>query len=393
MRTLKLTLIALILTFGSIHSGTAEAAPSIIADIKFYVELFYYGDQPENLHNMQSIEEIIAALDEYSHYMTPAEYKAYKQGNNLTVAASTASSEQPQQAPTVTSALLYGDIGYIKIDQFTHDLAQEVAKHWSELNKKGLNDLIIDLRYNGGGYVESAEQLLGFFQKTPKAYTLTTREKEQHIRPVPVTPKFTKKPYILVNRYSASASEMVAISLKDQNAATIVGNQTKGKGTVQTLFEFKDGGALKLTTGKFTGPAGTEVHKIGITPDIQTASDKELTTIHHQLLTKQLTDSHTYHENIVHTASDKTIHLQLPYKMNFLSPNPSNTVQLIQLGNKRVNTTIEQPQNRQLLFITPDKFAPDNDYIVIIEPTIKRLNGIRQKTNMYLTITDDNRRH
>lgn len=393
MRILKLTLIALILTFGSTHTRTAEAAPTTLDDIKFYVEMFYYGNQPENLHNMQSIEEITSALDEYSRYMTPAEYKTYKLGTKLTVAAPTASVDQTEQEPTVTSALLYGNIGYIKIDQFTHDLADEVAAHWSQLNEKGLNDLIIDLRYNGGGYVESVEQLLGFFQNAPKAYTLATREKEQHIRAVPATPKFTKKPYILVNRYSASASEMVTISLKDQKAATLVGGQTKGKGTVQTLFEFKNGGALKLTTGKFTGPGGTEVHKIGITPDIQTEPDKELTTIHHKLLTQQFSKKQIQQQDMTHTASDKTIHIQLPYKMNFLSPHPSNTVQLIQLGNKRVNTTLAQPSNRKLLYITPEQFAPDKEYIVIVEPTMRRLNGARQKTNLYTTITDDNRRH
>lgn len=401
MRILKLTLIALILTLGSTHIRTAEAAqtvPTTLDDIKFYVEMFYYGEQPENLHTMQSIEEIIAALDEYSRYMPPAEYKAYKQGTNLAVAKPIATAERqetqvPTTEPTVTSALLYGNIGYIKIDQFTNELTEEVAKHWSQLNKKGLNDLIIDLRYNGGGYVESAEALLGFFQNAPKAYTLTTREKEKHIRPVPATPKFTKKPYILVNRYSASASEMVAISLKDQKVATIVGNQTKGKATIQTLFEFKNGGALKLTTGEFTGPGGTKVHKIGITPDIQTEADKELTTLHHQLLTQQLKNSHTEQQNAIHTASNKTIHLQLPHKMNFLGPNPSHTVQLVQLGNKRIPSTLEQPKSHELLYITPKQFAQDKDYIVIIEPAIKRLNGTRQNTNMYTTITDNNRRH
>ena len=113
---------------------------------------------------------------------------------------------------------------------------------------------------------------------------LKTREGNKMIKPIPTKTKFPKQSYVLVNRYSASASEIVAASLKDQQAATIVGETTKGKGTVQSFFEFDDGGALKMTIGEFTGPKKAPVHKKGITPTIKTESNKELIDIHLRLL-------------------------------------------------------------------------------------------------------------
>ena len=112
------------------------------------------------------------------------------------------------------------------------------------------------------------------------------------IKPIPTKTKFPKQSYLLVNRYSASASEIVAASLKDQQAATIVGETTKGKGSVQSFFEFDDGGALKLTIGEFTGPKKAPVHKKGITPTIKTESDKELIDIHQRLLNAAFSNKH-----------------------------------------------------------------------------------------------------
>lgn len=112
------------------------------------------------------------------------------------------------------------------------------------------------------------------------------------IKPIPTKTKFPKQSYVLVNRYSASASEIVAASLIDQQAATIVGETTKGKGSVQSFFEFDDGSALKLTIGHFKGPGGTLVHKKGIQPSIKTESNKELLNIHQRLLNESFSNKH-----------------------------------------------------------------------------------------------------
>src|SRR5690606_6672358 len=145
------------------------------------------------------------------------------------------------------SKMLHGNIGYIKINTFSTNMDKVVTKHYSDLKKQGVDKLIIDLRYNGGGYVESAEQFLGHCEGVKTAYEMKTREGTTTVKPMQSKIKFPKQTYVLVNRYSASASEIVAASLQDQNAAIIVGEKTKGKGTIQSFFEFEDGAALKLT--------------------------------------------------------------------------------------------------------------------------------------------------
>ncbi|WP_318618199.1 S41 family peptidase [Sporosarcina sp. YIM B06819] len=278
------TLHTAILTILALFLYTPLAQADTLDDIQFFVDAYYYGDMPENLFTMTSVNEIIHSLDEYSRYLTAEEYQTYL----ATVAANkqpanVASTTAPQTQSAITSSILYDNIGYLKIATFPTNLGQKVHEHWLALKKAGATELIIDLRYNGGGYVDSAEQLLGFFSGVTDAYKLATREGTRMIKPIATDIKFPQQTYVLVNRYSASASEIVVAALKDQQAATIVGETTKGKGTIQSIFQLADGGALKLTIGEFTGPKGTKVHKKGITPTIQTEPNKELITIYEQI--------------------------------------------------------------------------------------------------------------
>jgi len=383
MKKLQIAFVLFLLT---LFMNTTDTEAASVDDIRFYVESFYYGEQPKNIKSMQTIAEITKTLDEYSRYMSPAEYKEYKTG----VTFATAEIETEFDPETVTSALIYGDIGYIKIARFTLDLPQELAEHYLSLEKKGAKELIIDLRYNGGGYVNIAEKLLGFFPDAPTAYALSTRERDKVILSTPSTVSIKYKPYILVNRYTASASEMVAISLQDQNAAIIVGGQTKGKATVQSLFEFPDGSALKLTTGKFAGPNGTNVQDVGVTPDIKVAIDKELTMLHHQLLEdsfKQM--NYQAYQNAEQTKSDTSIHLKLPYKMNFVGPRASNKVQVIHLGGKQIPVKLTQQKDRLSLDIKPFLTTTNKAYMVIIGPATERINGKRRSQKTYTTILDN----
>jgi len=257
-------------------------------DIQYFVDTYYYGEIPENLHTLTSVNDIIHTLDAYSRYLTPDEYQSHLAVDAITTDKPTANIASttiaPQTQPAVTSSMLPNNIGYLKIAVFAADLDQKVHDHWLALQQAGATELIIDLRYNGGGYVESAEQLLGYFPGVKDAYQLTTREGSRMIKPITTDIKFPQQTYVLVNRYSASASEIVAVALKDQKAATIIGETTKGKGTIQSILPLEDGGALKLTIGEFAGPKGTKVHKKGIIPTIQTEPNKELITIYNQLI-------------------------------------------------------------------------------------------------------------
>ena len=267
---------------------TPLAQADTLDDIQYFVDTYYYGDIPENLYTLTSVDEIIDTLDVYSRYLPADEYQSHLAANVMDKHKPTANivstTTAHKKQPAVTSSMLDDNIGYLKIAIFAADLDQKVHDHWLALQKAGATELIIDLRYNGGGYVESAEQLLGYFPGVTDAYQLTTREGSRMIKPITTDIKFPQQTYVLVNRYSASASEIVAVALKDQQAATIIGETTKGKGTIQSMLQLEDGGALKLTIGEFTGPKGTKVHKKGITPTIQTEPNKELITIYNQLI-------------------------------------------------------------------------------------------------------------
>ena len=108
------------------------------------------------------------------------------------------------------------------------------------------------------------------FPGATNAYKLKEASKTTTVRAISQSVKFPTHTKVLINRYSASASEMLAGSLLDQQAAVLYGETTYGKGSMQTFFELNDGGYLKLTVGHFTGPANTAINNVGVEPNIST---------------------------------------------------------------------------------------------------------------------------
>lgn len=155
-------------------------------------------------------------------------------------------------------------IGYIRITTFSRDTAQDLKKAIEELKGRKIKGLIIDLRFNPGGLLTSAIDICDMFLKegrivstegrnTPKKVWDATKKKET-ITAVPLV--------ILVNRYSASASEIVSACLQDHDRAIIVGERTWGKGSVQNVIELEDGKSLlKLTTASYQRPNGHNIHR------------------------------------------------------------------------------------------------------------------------------------
>ncbi|NYF23542.1 S41 family peptidase [Sporosarcina sp. JAI121] len=385
LQTAFITFIALFLFAPFAQAGTVD-------DVKFFVETYYYGDIPKNLHTMKTVDEIINSLDEYSRYLSADEYRTY-------IAAVAEDTQQPttKLANTpkaslilhpITSSMLYGNIGYIKIDTFSADLGKQVETHWSKLKKAGATGLIVDLRFNGGGYVDSAEQLLGFYQGVTDAYYLKTREGNKMIKPVPTKTKFPKQSYVLVNRYSASASEIVAASLKDQQAATIVGETTKGKGTVQSFFEFDNGGALKLTIGQFTGPKGAVVHKKGVEPAIKMEPNKELVTIHQRILNETLSKKQYKKLNTLQNVpTNKTFDVEFTQPMNFKDAQASNTIELVKAGGVAVPVTVKQKTDNTLEVIPKKQLQLGGTYTLVINPGMKNTNSRTVKQGTFVPIT------
>ena len=163
-------------------------------------------------------------------------------------------------------------IGYIKLTEFQEHSAQDMAAALEKLKAEGMKSLILDLRNNPGGLLNSAVSVAGQFLPKGKLVVYIKA------RTGPRTDYYTSSQYptynhmqmiVLVNEGSASASEIVSGALKDWKRAVILGTQTFGKGSVQTIIPLSDGSALRLTTAMYYTPNGVCIQNIGITPDVK----------------------------------------------------------------------------------------------------------------------------
>lgn len=179
---------------------------------------------------------------------------------------------------TVSSKLLKDNIGYISISGFDTPTYNDFDKQYKELKKQGMKKLILDLRNNPGGLLTTSTQVVNtFLDGGLIMYTLDKQNNKEKINATKGADDI--KIVVLVNKGSASASEIVAGALKDRKRATIIGTQTFGKGIVQTVFNMPDGEGLKLTTSAYYTPSGVNIHGKGIAPDIKVELNKEVKTI------------------------------------------------------------------------------------------------------------------
>ena len=173
---------------------------------------------------------------------------------------------------SVKSEMLDNEIGYIKIIQFQGQTAEELENALKGLEAKGLKKLVLDLRNDPGGLLDASVDVSSkFLPKDSLVVYLQGRQKtdrKDFLTSGPETPR--EFPIVvLVNTGSASASEIVAGALQDSKRAVIVGTQTFGKGSVQTVFPLEGGGGIRLTTAKYYTPSGRSIQNVGITPDIE----------------------------------------------------------------------------------------------------------------------------
>lgn len=171
--------------------------------------------------------------------------------------------------PSVASEMLNDEIGYIRIESFESDTAAQFESALAELEGAGMHSLVVDLRYNGGGLVDSVVQILDDI--LPEGLLVYTEDKNgnrQEYKSGGDT-HFDYPMAVLINQDSASASEIFAGAIKDYEYGTLIGTTTFGKGIVQTIFPLSDGDAVKLTTAKYFTPKGNYIHGVGIEPDIE----------------------------------------------------------------------------------------------------------------------------
>jgi carboxyl-terminal processing protease len=159
--------------------------------------------------------------------------------------------------------MLTADMGYIKVNRFAESTYREFKSALTKLQRKGAQKLVLDLRDNPGGYLGVAEQMADEFLKDDKLI-LFTKNKKGKIDKSYATDKgsFEDKPiYVLINERSASASEIIAGALQDNDVGTIVGRRSFGKGLVQREMALGDGSAIRLTVSRYYTPTGRSIQK------------------------------------------------------------------------------------------------------------------------------------
>jgi len=173
------------------------------------------------------------------------------------------------------ASVLEDSIGYLKIAEFREKTAADLDKALADLKSKKIKGLIIDVRNNPGGLLYTAIEVSSRFLADGKTVVSTkTRGEEEKVYTSKNAPvKILDVPIVvLVNKGSASASEILSAALRENKRAVLVGETTFGKGSVQTIIPLSDGSALRLTTALYYTPNGTSIHEKGVKPDIEVLS-------------------------------------------------------------------------------------------------------------------------
>lgn len=166
--------------------------------------------------------------------------------------------------------MLEDGIGYIQLVTFDEGCSDEIKRAYEDLKNQGAKKIVFDLRNNTGGLVDEALKILDLMLDKEKS-VLITKDKAGNEQTTKTTDDmFIDVPIVvLVNEYSASASEIVTGALKDNERVKVVGTKTYGKGVIQNVFPLQDGSVLKLTIAEYFTPNNTKINKIGITPDFE----------------------------------------------------------------------------------------------------------------------------
>ena len=240
-----------------------EGTPADKAGIKSGDFIFKINDR--SINTFKSVEEALKLLKG-------------KAGEEVTLSALRDNKEikfnlvkEIIKVQSTKSKIISNDFGYIRISAFQKDTSIEVHKALSEmLKERKIEGLILDLRGNPGGLLDEAikvsdlfldEVVVVFTKDRTNKSKLYRAKYGQIIKGTPIV--------VLVNNGSASASEIVAGALQDNKRAIIIGSKTFGKGSVQTIIEFDDGNAMKLTTSRYYTPNGDSIQAKGIIPDIE----------------------------------------------------------------------------------------------------------------------------
>lgn len=245
-----------ILIIKPIENSPAEKAGILPGDLITKVDdVEYTGDKLEEASNKIRGEE-----------GTKVKLEIYRNGETKTFELT----RTKVVVSHVTTKVLNNDIGYIAISDFEGECASEFETKYKQLEKQGIKKLIIDIRNNGGGIVDEALKIANMLIDKDSTLLITKdKSDKEEITKATEKPIINMPTVVLVNGYSASASEILAGALKDNGKATLVGTKTYGKGIIQELHQLSDGSGLKITVSEYYTPNHNAIHKIGITPDVE----------------------------------------------------------------------------------------------------------------------------
>lgn len=179
------------------------------------------------------------------------------------------------EAKTVSYTLLDNNIGYLSISQFEEVTTKQFKAAVEDLQSQGMKGLVIDIRNNPGGLLDTVVGMLKYM--LPDGLIVYTEDKQGNRKEYKGqdNDEFNLPLAVIVNGYSASASEIFAGAIQDYGKGTIIGTQTYGKGIVQTVKPLTDGSAIKFTIAKYFTPKGQDIHGKGVTPDMVVEYDTD----------------------------------------------------------------------------------------------------------------------
>ena len=202
---------------------------------------------------------------------TTVTIKVNRDGEYITITATRATIN----VPTVTSEMLGDGIGYLQISQFDDVTPGQFDENFAKLKADGMKYMILDLRDNPGGTVSAVTQIASELLPEGLIFYMEDKNGEREEYTCPGA-DFDIPLVVLVNGYSASASEILSGAIQDAGIGTLVGTQTYGKGIVQNLYPLGDGSAIKITVADYYTRNGRNIHKVGIEPDEVLEFDKDL---------------------------------------------------------------------------------------------------------------------
>lgn len=171
---------------------------------------------------------------------------------------------------TVSTEVLDNNIGYIQVEQFYENTASEFEAAWDELESQGVDGIIVDMRDNPGGLLDSVVEMCDYLMDGGTIVTTKDRDGNVLSEYKADGDHSTQLPMVvLTNGNSASAAEIFSGAMQDTDTAVLVGTTTFGKGIVQSVIPLSDGSAVKITVAKYFTPNGNDIHEKGITPDYE----------------------------------------------------------------------------------------------------------------------------